>query len=282
LYLTLSGMNMERVLLGTRRAAKVLGLRDRANTSILPSDRLVAAVLPRVRNDRRMAAMTAHLSAALAVLVALSLLVAACGGGAARDGVASLGNPNTTTTRGSSSPAATGPGAGSQSFSAGGAGGSPSGGGQSSSASIAGGSYNQALKFSQCMRSHGLPDFPDPGANGAIQFSSSNGITPGSPQFDAAQKACRKFMPNKGAQLSPAQQAKALAQALKFSQCMRAHGIADFPDPQAGNGGIGIRIKAGPGSNLNPNNPQFQAAQAACQKAGGGLGRASGPVSKAA
>jgi hypothetical protein len=49
---------------------------------------------------------------------------------------------------------------------------------------------------------------------------------------------------------------------LAFSACMRAHGIKDFPDPNGG----GIRLSGTPGSDLNPNNPQFQTAQAACQK----------------
>jgi hypothetical protein len=57
-----------------------------------------------------------------------------------------------------------------------------------------------------------------------------------------------------------------LAQLLQYSECMRSHGITDFPDPQSSNGRVGISIKAGPGSDLNPNNPQFQAAQKACQK----------------
>jgi len=43
---------------------------------------------------------------------------------------------------------------------------------------------------------------------------------------------------------------------------MRAHGISDFPDPNA-NGGLDLN--AGGGSDLEPNNPQFQAAQKACQ-----------------
>jgi hypothetical protein len=50
---------------------------------------------------------------------------------------------------------------------------------------------------------------------------------------------------------------------------MRSHGIADFPDPQVSSSGgavsIGIRIRGSSNSDLSPNNPQFQAAQKACQ-----------------
>jgi len=112
------------------------------------------------------------------------------------------------------------------------------------------------------MRSHGVPDFPDPNAQGAIQVT---GLNTGSATFQAAVNACRHLLPN-GGQPTPAEQTKAMAQALRFSQCMRSHGITAFPDPQSvAGGGIRIAIRAGQGSNLNPTNPQFQAAQKACQ-----------------
>jgi hypothetical protein len=56
-----------------------------------------------------------------------------------------------------------------------------------------------------------------------------------------------------------------LAAALKFSECMRNHGITDYPDPRVEGGAISMSIKAqGGASNLNPTSPQFQAAQKAC------------------
>jgi hypothetical protein len=57
----------------------------------------------------------------------------------------------------------------------------------------------QMLKFAQCMRSHGVPKFPDPtfspNGGGKLTISPSSGIDPASPQFRTAQKACRKFVP---------------------------------------------------------------------------------------
>ena len=130
---------------------------------------------------------------------------------------------------------------------------------------------NQMLAFSHCMQTHGVPNFPEPNSQGVVQGS---GINPSSPSFQSASKDCRHLLPN-GGQPTPAQQAQALAQALKFSQCMRSHGISDFPDPQsAGGGRISISLRGGPGSDLNPQNPQFQSAQTAC---GGGPGGPGGP-----
>jgi hypothetical protein len=58
-----------------------------------------------------------------------------------------------------------------------------------------------------------------------------------------------------------------LAKLLAYTNCMRSHGIADFPDPSTGpNGqGGGFSISAGPGSDLNPQAPTFEAATKACQ-----------------
>jgi hypothetical protein len=65
--------------------------------------------------------------------------------------------------------------------------------------------YAQAEKYSRCMRAHGLPDFPDPGTGGAgivIQGGGgpSSDLSPDSPGFQRAQKACRNLMPGKAGQ----------------------------------------------------------------------------------
>jgi hypothetical protein len=114
------------------------------------------------------------------------------------------------------------------------------------------------------MRAHGVPSFPDPSASGVIQGSASSGVNPQSPQFQAASQKCAKYSGG-GLAPSPAQQAQLEAQALKFSACMRAHGEPNFPDPQFSSSGGGVRIKiGGPGSDLDPQSPIFQAAQKAC------------------
>jgi hypothetical protein len=137
------------------------------------------------------------------------------------------------------------------------------------------GNVTQGRKFSDCMRSHGVPDFPDPNGQGVIQINSGMGIDPNSPAFTSARSACRKLLPN-GGEPTPQQQAHARQQMLAFSVCMRAHGIKDFPDPS----GSGIQIHGGPGSDLNPSNPQFQSAQNACrQDLPGRLGKVPAPLS---
>jgi hypothetical protein len=55
------------------------------------------------------------------------------------------------------------------------------------------------------------------------------------------------------------------AQFLAYARCMRSHGVSDFPDPATSGGGVGIVLQGGPGSDLNPNNPRFKAANQACR-----------------
>jgi hypothetical protein len=93
-----------------------------------------------------------------------------------------------------------------------------------------------AFAFARCMRSHGLPNFPDPHVsyqNG--QGSVSQGVPASdaaSPQFKTAQKACQHIMPAPGGSGGGSQDHGPPPQALlAFARCLRAHGLPKFPDP---------------------------------------------------
>lgn len=92
------------------------------------------------------------------------------------------------------------------------------------------------LAFARCMRANGVSDFPDPQPGGGFAFHASASLI-SSPAFQAAQARCAKLMPGPlgpgGQTASPQQVAQALAQLRKVAQCMRAHGVRDFPDPRA-------------------------------------------------
>lgn len=66
--------------------------------------------------------------------------------------------------------------------------------GPPSGSSGQGSDASSQLKFSQCMRSHGEPNFPDPASNGSITLPP--GMNPQSPQFQNASKACQSLRPN--------------------------------------------------------------------------------------
>jgi hypothetical protein len=53
----------------------------------------------------------------------------------------------------------------------------------------------QGLQFSQCMRNHSVPNFPDPDGTGRIPDPATVGVDQGSPQFQAANDACAQYRP---------------------------------------------------------------------------------------
>ena len=131
---------------------------------------------------------------------------------------------------------------------------------------IGAGSGKAALKFAKCMRANGVSSFPDPNSSGVFTFGSSSGIDPRTTQFHSAMQKCRKDLPTP--HFTPAQLAAAKAAALRFSQCMRSHGVTNYPDPQFGSGGPAAVQIGGSGSGLDPSSPSFQRAMQACANLG--------------
>ena len=148
-------------------------------------------------------------------------------------------------------------------------------GGGSAPPSASAPTYAQVLALAQCMRSHGVPNFPDPDtvggyavtSNGSIEGAGGSSIDIGSSQAQAAYGDCQHLpgAPSisrleREVRLEQQTQAQARPEVLKWEQCVRSHGEPDFArgpggqSPALGNKGA-----------INPNSPQFQAALAACQ-----------------
>jgi hypothetical protein len=86
------------------------------------------------------------------------------------------------------------------------------------------------VRFAQCVRSHGVPNFPDPGS--PQEFKLSIASSEGSPAFQSAETACMHVLPGGGPPSQSAAQghAQTLA-ALAFARCLRSHRFPNFPDP---------------------------------------------------
>jgi hypothetical protein len=141
-------------------------------------------------------------------------------------------------------------------------GGSPgSNGGQLGSATSA--PQSGAFAFARCMRSHGVPNWPDPNRSGVFDKSklTSQQLGAGSSRVQAAQHACSHLLPNGGSGPTAAQQQQVKAQALSFSQCVRRHGVPNFPDPDS-TGRIPDPATVG----IDQGSPKFEAANRACGK----------------
>jgi hypothetical protein len=135
-------------------------------------------------------------------------------------------------------------------------------GGGSSTVAAGTTAYQKALAFSECMRSHGVPDYPDPNSDGQIVIQGQK-LGGSAGQAGIAQNACQHLLAS-GGQINGAQQQQELSQALKYAACMRSHGIPNFPDPSVVNGGGAIGQRLPPG--ISPSSPQFQAANQACRQ----------------
>ena len=178
-----------------------------------------------------------------AALVTLGLLVAGCGGTSPSGGVASLSSHTSKTSTTSSTAA-----------------GSSGGSGSSSSPG------SQAVAYSACVRTHGVPNFPDPKitthGNGVSVAIGINPSISSNPHFKSAQQACSKLLPGGGPggernhQITTSEQ----SQYLKAAACIRSHGIPSFPDPTFSGGGVHIEHQS-----LNESSPAFKAAVHACE-----------------
>ena len=116
--------------------------------------------------------------------------------------------------------------------------------------------YSQALRFSECMRSHGVTSFPDPNPTGGIKIGLGE-INAQSPGFQQAQSGCRHLLPGGGPPRVVSESTKLAL--LRHAECMRAHGVSDYPNPIFPPGG-GIETLV----NVDPSSPVFRSAAKAC------------------
>jgi hypothetical protein len=95
----------------------------------------------------------------------------------------------------------------------------------------------KALAYSRCMRSHGVPRFPDPTSSGTIPKISWQQLGVSSAQLQSAQTACRRYLPNGGGGPSQTQLQQWMNGMRRFASCMRSHGVSNWPDPVIDAGG---------------------------------------------
>ena len=101
--------------------------------------------------------------------------------------------------------------------------------------------YAEAVKMSQCMRTHRIPDFPDPPQSGGSQIQASrnsgggssinvdgHSINESAPAFQKAMGECQKYAPQ-GPPITAAELAKIRAGALAMAKCMRSTRRPELP-----------------------------------------------------
>jgi hypothetical protein len=167
----------------------------------------------------------------LAVTVGLLLLTAACGSGTSSSGTSSS---STSSTRGTSS---------------GGTGG------------VSPAYVSDKLGFARCLRAHGVPNYPDPNASGQEPPASKQLIF--SPRGQAAVGAC-SYWGNRIHNDVAAQNQAVMGEYVRFAQCMRAHGLPNFPDPANAEGRVEFVLSASQ-DGFDPHSPQVLAKAHQCE-----------------
>jgi hypothetical protein len=156
-------------------------------------------------------------------------------------------------------------------------GGSPSATGSGGSSNTGGSARIQsAVAFSRCMRSHGVPNFPDPSSSTEIPKETAQQLGVSSSQLQSGLKACQHLLPNTGnSDDNPVALHRWWSQMRHFALCMHAHGVPNWPDPSAYSqdplrptfnlhaAGIGFHLGAQPGNIVN--SPQIQAKVRQCE-----------------
>ena len=127
---------------------------------------------------------------------------------------------------------------------------------------------NGLLAFSQCMRSNGMPNFPDPQrfVGGNVKLTIHQ-LAPS----QAALSACNHLLPTNGGggpQETAQQQRTQLADGLSFARCMRSHDVSRFPDPTA-QGQLTVEMVRAQG--IDVHSPAVLRAVQACLPASHGL-----------
>ncbi|MFI6522823.1 hypothetical protein ACIBF1_45225 [Spirillospora sp. NPDC050679] len=138
--------------------------------------------------------------------------------------------------------------------------------------------YDAQLKYTQCMRRHGMADFPDPTPNGYMDHERASEL------YERLQSGSRAEMErNQRTKIAPAMKAcgklyeaaqsaaprrdrdKDLETLRKHARCMREQGI-DMTDPTLVNGQIMVGDTPNPTSpKVGRNTPRYKQARQACR-----------------
>jgi hypothetical protein len=95
------------------------------------------------------------------------------------------------------------------------------------------------------MRSHGVPNFPDPDSSGSLPKGDARHFGVSTSRLQAARTACQRLLPNNGGAITassinqcmmagdcpPALVRQVLIEERRFARCMRSHGVPHWPDP---------------------------------------------------
>jgi hypothetical protein len=110
-------------------------------------------------------------------------------------------------------------------------GGSPSSAGSNGSSNAAGSALSKALAYAGCMRSHAVPDFPDPNSSGEFDKAALNQLAATNSHYRTASSSCAHLLPASSSGSIAAEVRQEWNGMASFARCMRSHGVPNWPDP---------------------------------------------------
>jgi hypothetical protein len=139
-----------------------------------------------------------------------------------------------------------------------------------------------AVGYSDCLRSHGVPNYPDPGSNGQLPKGDAQQFGVSTSEYQAAQQACQHLLPTGGSlaqqqyqcmensDCPPALVQQMMTADMKLARCMRSHGFPNFPDPtNGGSSGPIFNITNAGISDAASHAPQFETKLNGCASLAG-------------
>jgi hypothetical protein len=106
------------------------------------------------------------------------------------------------------------------------------GGSSAGGSSNAGRSANSdELDYARCVRSHGVPNFPDPSSGGQFNKIFLGHLSASNSQYQTATQTCAHLLPAGGGGPTAAEVRQEWTGMASFARCMRAHGVPNWPDP---------------------------------------------------
>jgi hypothetical protein len=131
----------------------------------------------------------------------------------------------------------------------------------SSTTTTQNGALGEALAFARCMRSHGIPDWPDPTNDGGFDKSALRQLGVSVSRVRAIEEsACN--LPLGGPSQGPTITLADRADYLRAAACMRSHGLPDFPDPTFANNSVETNIP----SSIDQESSTFKSAAGICTR----------------
>jgi hypothetical protein len=117
------------------------------------------------------------------------------------------------------------------------------------------------------MRSHGVPNFPDPQSSSGAKFPSWQQLGVSNSQGQAAENDCQHLLPAGTDDQFPAAEVQQLLISMReFSQCMRSHGVSNWPDPSVNSEGQPLFDLSAQGiSRSEAHSQQMMTKEAECQ-----------------